>query len=113
MSFNSPRSLTLVQRFQEIDARRHFEAHQSKEYGIPDTDVWGILRPEYQTIQKALWEVMREHEQGLDARIETDAQSPADYEPMVLEMERLLAPYLKDNRALNPYTLQNQKEVSC
>jgi flavin-dependent dehydrogenase/AcrR family transcriptional regulator len=112
-SFNHPRSLALVQRFQEIDARRHFETHQDSAYGWPDTDVWGLLRPEYQQMQRALWEKMTEHEQRLDSLIALEEQSPTDYQPMIDDMEALLMPYLREHSRLNPYTFQNEVEAVC
>ena len=113
MSFNHPRSLELVQRFQEIDARRHFDTNIETSYGMADTDVWGILQPDYQEKQKALWEVMREAELAVDSRLSIDEQTDSDYQAMVGEMETLLAPYLEANRDLTPYLTQNERSVPC
>ena len=113
MSFNHPRSLALVQRFQEIDSRRHFEEHQDNDYSLADTNVWGLLKPEYQSMQKTVWDLMLEHEHMIDARIPLEEQSPDDYRPMVEQMERTLRPYLDENSRLNPYVLHNETEVVC
>ncbi|GAB4233072.1 MAG: hypothetical protein Kow0049_16350 [Stanieria sp.] len=62
MSFNHPKAIEVIQRFQEIDARRHFNQHISSDYTLADTNVWGILNPVYQSLQKQLWQIMRQAE---------------------------------------------------
>jgi flavin-dependent dehydrogenase len=94
MSFNHPRALALVQRFQETYARRHFLAERGHGYADADTNVWGILDPRYQEIQLEAWCLLREAE-----------QRDGDYAPAAARLAQLLAPHLDD--ALTPYTQAN------
>jgi hypothetical protein len=67
MSFNHPEALALVQRFQEIEARRHFNGYEPQQYCEADTKVWGIFDDEYQMIQKEFVNIMRDEEQAVAA----------------------------------------------
>jgi flavin-dependent dehydrogenase len=94
MSFNHPRSLALVQRFQEGYARRHFQEHAGADYGPADTNVWGILDPGYARVQAAAWEILRAAE-----------TRHRGYAGAVAALERELGPHLDD--ALTPYVTAN------
>ena len=108
MSFNHPQAIELIQRFQEIDARRHFNQYMSLDYSLADTNVWGILNPIYQSLQKQLWQIMRQAEitVGQDKAIE--AQSVQDYEFMVEQIQVYLSSYLDNHLELTPYITQNE-----
>jgi flavin-dependent dehydrogenase len=93
MSFNHPRALTLVQRFQEAQARRHFLDHGERPYEHADTNVWGILDADYEAAQVEAWEVM------------TSAERDGNYERMVRRLETRLAPHLDER--LTPYVQTN------
>ncbi|HIA20766.1 MAG TPA: hypothetical protein EYN70_15355, partial [Planctomycetaceae bacterium] len=90
MSFNHPEALELVQRFQEIDARKHFSQHEGNDYSLEDINVWGILSESYQTLQKRLFAIMSEAEQQIGVEVPVQAQSARDYEPMVTQMRDFL-----------------------
>ncbi|GAB4376433.1 MAG: hypothetical protein Kow00121_23540 [Elainellaceae cyanobacterium] len=107
MSFNHPESLKLIQRFQEIDARRHFHQHVEADYSLVDTNVWGILSPQYQKMQQKLWAVMHQAELDLAQERPMPMQSTTDYESMVSEIHNLLFSYLKQHEELTPYVTQN------
>jgi hypothetical protein len=107
MSFNHPEALSLVQRFQEIDSRRHFLQQQATEYSVADTNVWGILAPAYQERQKAAWNIMREEELAVGEDLTIDEQSPHDYDRMVGRLQKLLGPYLEGHEDLTPYVRAN------
>lgn len=107
MSFNHPEALALIQRFQEIDARRHFLTHKGQDYSVEDTNVWGILDPAYQRLQKAAWSIMREEEERVGKEVSIDEQSPRDYERMVQRLEELLGPYVARHQDLTPYAKAN------
>lgn len=108
MSFNHPRAIEIIQRFQEIDARRHFNQHINSDYTLADTNVWGILNPVYQSFQKQLWQIMREAEIEVGNNKAIDEQSSQDYEFMVSQIEAYLSNYLNNHIELNPYVVQNQ-----
>ncbi|MDB9524736.1 tryptophan 7-halogenase [Oscillatoria sp. CS-180] len=114
MSFNHPRAIELIQRFQEIDARRHFnqQNHLSDEYTLADTNVWGILSPDYQEMQQKLWQLMHETEQRVLAHCSSEQQSLTLYEEMVQQMEALLAIHLDQHVGLTPYIVQNQPALA-
>ncbi|MEW6731055.1 MAG: TetR family transcriptional regulator [Acidobacteriota bacterium] len=111
MSFNHPKALALVQRFQEIDARRHFLQHESQDYSIDETNVWGILNPTYQELQKAAWAIMREEEMLIGSELSIEEQSPRDYERMVERLKRLLGDYVISHSDLTPFITGNKMEV--
>jgi hypothetical protein len=77
MSFNQPDALAVIQRFQEIDARKHFNEH-SGDYGMDDTNVWGILDSSYQSLQRDAWQVVREEEESVECEVAIEEQSPRD-----------------------------------
>lgn len=106
MSFNHPNAIKLVQQFQEIDARRHFMENSSGPYGEADTNVWGILDPDYQALQKRAWKLLRDAEMGLSGD-SIDEQSHADYEGVVKGLQKLLADRLRSNLDLTPYAKAN------
>ncbi len=106
MSFNHPRAMALIQRFQEIDSRRHFLSYEKERYGPADINVWGILNPVYQKLQKEVWALMREHEH--DQRAPVLEQRPQDYEKMCEALETRLGDYLSSNRSLTPYAVANE-----
>ena len=113
MSFNHPDALALIQRFQEIDARKHFNEH-SGDYGMDDTNVWGILDSSYQSLQRDAWQVMREEEESVECEVAIEEQSPRDYERMMTRLHELLDSYVDTNRDLTPYVRDNaakRKEV--
>jgi flavin-dependent dehydrogenase/AcrR family transcriptional regulator len=107
MSFNHPAALALVQRFQEVDARRHFEDNRGADYGVADTNVWGVLDPRYEEMQKAAWQVLRDEELAVGREVPVAEQSHKDYERAVARLSKLLRPYLSANQALNPYARAN------
>ena len=117
MSFNHPKAIESIQRFQEIDARRHFNQHIMSDYCLADTNVWGILNPIYQTLQKQLWQIMREAEIAVGKQKAVNEQTIEDYEFMVEQIEAYLASYLDNHSQLTPYILQNesqlQTELAC
>jgi len=108
MSFNHPKAIELIQRFQEIDARKHFNEHIVSDYCLADTNVWGILNPNYQSLQKQLWQIMREAEIKVGKRKAVKEQSIEDYEFMVEEIQVCLSNYLDNHLELNPYIIQNE-----
>ena len=108
MSFNHPKAIELIQRFQEIDARRHFNQHIMSDYCLADTNVWGILNPIYQSLQKQLWQIMREAEISVGERKAVYQQTSQDYEVMVEQIEAYLANYLDNHSELTPYIVQNE-----
>ena len=110
MSFNHPKAIELIQRFQEIDARRHFNQHITSNYCLADTNVWGILNPIYQSLQKRLWQIMREAEITVGELKSVERQTPEDYEVMVERIEAYLVNYLDNHSQLTPYILQNQED---
>jgi hypothetical protein len=107
MSFNHPEALALVQRYQEIDARRHFLDHSGDEYGPADTNVWGILDPAYQELQVAAHGILREEEEAVGREVPVGEQSLRDYEPAVRRLRELLGPYLDAHVDLTPYAREN------
>lgn len=119
MSFNHPRAIEIIQRFQEIDARRHFNQHINSDYTLADTNVWGILNPVYQSFQQQLWQIMRQAEITVGNNKAIEEQSSQDYELMVTQIEVYLSNYLNNHLELNPYIVQNQaneestKELGC
>ena len=108
MSFNHPRAIELIQRFQEIDARRHFNQHIESDYSLVDTNVWGILNPIYQSIQKQLWQIMRRAEDAVAQNKPIEEQSTQDYEFMVEQIQAYLSSYLDNHLELTPYIVQNE-----
>ena len=110
MSFNHPKAIELIQRFQEIDARRHFNQHIMSDYCLADTNVWGILNPIYQSLQKQLWKIMREAEIAVGEQKVVNEQTIADYEFMVEQIEAYLANYLDNHSQLTPYIVQNEAD---
>ena len=110
MSFNHPKAIELIQRFQEIDARRHFNQHIMSDYCLADTNVWGILNPIYQSLQKQLWKIMREAENAVGKQKAVNEQTIADYEFMVEQIEAYLADYLNNHSQLTPYIVQNKAD---
>ncbi|HEY9767989.1 MAG TPA: NAD(P)/FAD-dependent oxidoreductase [Coleofasciculaceae cyanobacterium] len=108
MSFNHPKAIELIQRFQEIDARRHFNQHIMSDYCLADTNVWGILNPIYQSLQKQLWQIMRQAEITVGKTKAVNEQSIEDYELMVEQIQAYLANYLDNHSELTPYILQNE-----
>ena len=119
MSFNHPKAIELIQRFQEIDARRHFNQHITSDYCLADTNVWGILNPIYQSLQKQLWQIMRDTEIAVGEQKPVNQQTSEDYEGMVTDIEAYLANYLDIHSQLTPYVIQNeatkelQTELAC
>ena len=107
MSFNHPEALELVQRFQEIDARKHFVEHEGDDYSMADTNVWGILDDRYQIIQRELHAIMSASEHDVGVQVPVQEQSAADYEPMVAQMRRFLNSHLEEFASLTPYVQQN------
>ncbi len=112
MSFNHPEAIELVQRFQEIDARRHFREHEHQDYALADTSIWGILEPSYQEMQKKVWAILREEEQAAGAELSVDEQSPRDYERMVRRLRECLGGYLRENEELTPFAVRNPKGMT-
>ena len=110
MSFNHPKAIELIQRFQEIDARRHFNQHLMSDYCLADTNVWGILNPIYQSLQKQLWKIMREAEITVEKQKAVNEQTIEDYEFMVKQIETYLAHYLDNHSQLTPYIVQNKSK---
>lgn len=108
MSFNHPKAIELIQRFQEIDARKHFNKYIMSEYSLADTNVWGILNPMYQSLQKQLWQIMREAEITVGECKSVKEQSIEDYEFMVEQIQVYLSNYLDNHLELNPYIIQNE-----
>ena len=85
--------------------RCHFLAYERDDYNAADTDVWGILNPAYQTLQKRAWSIMREAEQG--QRLACAEQSSADYDDMHGALVEVLADYLQSIVVLTPYATTN------
>ena len=108
MSFNHPKAIELIKRFQEIDARRHFNQHITSDYCLADTNVWGILNPIYQSLQKQLWQIMREAEIAVGEQKAVNQQTSEDYEVMVERIEAYLINYLDIHSQLTPYVVQNE-----
>jgi flavin-dependent dehydrogenase/AcrR family transcriptional regulator len=108
MSFDHPEALALVQRLQEIAARRHFLDHRNHDYGPDDTNVWGILAPEYQQMQRAAWSLLREEEERLGRSLAVSEQSSRDYEPVVARLRALLDAHVGAHEALTPYVRANR-----
>lgn len=108
MSFNHPKAIELIQRFQEIDARRHFNQHLMCDYSLADTNVWGILNPIYQSLQKQLWKMMCQAEIVVGERKAVNEQSIEDYESMVEQIQAYLSQYLDNHSELTPYIIQNE-----
>ena len=108
MSFNHPQAIELIQRFQEIDARRHFHQHQNSTYSLADTNVWGILNPIYQSLQRKLWQIMRQAEITVGQNKAIEEQSLQDYEFMVAQIQDYLSSYLDNHLELNPYITHNK-----
>jgi hypothetical protein len=108
MSFNHPQAIELIQRFQEIDARRHFNQHISSDYSLADTNVWGILSPLYQTLQKQLWQIMYQAEVTVGKDKPIEEQSIQDYDFMVKQIQVYLSTYLDNHLELTPYITQNE-----
>ena len=108
MSFNHPKAIELIQRFQEIDARRHFNQHIMSDYCLADTNVWGILNPIYQSLQKQLWQIMQDAEIAVGKQKAVNEQTVEDYEEMVEQIEAYLANYLDSHSQLTPYITQNE-----
>jgi flavin-dependent dehydrogenase len=109
MSFNHPRSMALIQQFQEIDARRHFLDHEDCDYTLADTNVWGILTPGYQRLQRAAWEIMREAEDALQS-VPIERQHPEDYCRMHEQLCKTLGPYLRAHPQMTPYVTNNREQ---
>jgi len=108
MSFNHPEALELVQRFQEIDARKHFSEHEGNDYLLEDINVWGILDENYQVLQKQLYAIMSEAEQQVGVEVPVQEQSANDYQPMVERMRDFLGAHLEEFAALTPFIQQNE-----
>lgn len=108
MSFNHPKAIEVIQRFQEIDARRHFNQHNSSEYTLADTNVWGILNPVYQSLHKQIWQIMRQAELKVGREKDIEEQSWQNYEFMVEQIISYLSNYLNNHLELNPYIIHNQ-----
>lgn len=113
MSFNHPEAMELVQRFQEVDARRHFLAHQSADYGPRDTNVWGILDAPYQELQKGAWDVLREAEVEVGRAVPAREQRAADYTGACGRLRDLLGDYLRSNLALTPFVDSPEGGPAC
>jgi hypothetical protein len=109
MSFNHPEAIALVQRFQEIDARRHFMENEHKDYSREDTNIWGILTPSYQELQKRVWSILREEEQAVGTELAVGEQSPRDYGRLVKRLRDCLGPYVDAHEELTPYVTQNRR----
>ena len=109
MSFNHPEAMALVQRFQEVDARRHFLDHGGDDYALPDTNVWGILDPAYQELQVAAHAILREEEEAVGREVPVGEQSLRDYDPAVRRLRELLGPYVEAHRDLTPYARDNEQ----
>ncbi|MFP6620050.1 MAG: tryptophan 7-halogenase [Pirellulaceae bacterium] len=107
MSFNHPEALELVQRFQEIDARKHFCEHENNDYSLEDINVWGILDKEYQVLQKQLYGIMAAAEQQVGVEVPVQEQSAHDYEPMVQQIKHFLGSHLEEFANLTPFIQQN------
>ena len=108
MSFNHPEAMELIQRFQEIDARAHFNSHEGTTYRVEDTNVWGILDPDYQELQQQLYAIMRAAEQEVGVNVPVAEQSARDYEPMVTQIRECVAERLETRGELTPFVAQNR-----
>ena len=106
LSFNHPEAMALVQRMQEVDARRHFLVHKDADYDESDTNVWGILDPAYQDLQRDAWQILRDAELALDASTPVREQRPEDYAAAVAALRDRLGTHLEHNRSLTPYVAQ-------
>jgi hypothetical protein len=102
-------AVALVLRFQEIDARRHFQAQGGRDYGPEDTNVWGILDPPYQSLQRKAWSIMREEEEAVGSEAPVAEQSPPDYERMVGRLRDLLGAYVDANESLTAFALASRR----
>jgi len=111
MSFNHPEALALIQRFQEIYARRHFLENRNREYDAEDTNVWGVLDSMYQELQKAAWTILREAEEEVGRELSVQEQSTKDYEPAVRKLRHLLSEYLDSHTDLTPYAKLNLRNA--
>ncbi|MDJ0591577.1 MAG: tryptophan 7-halogenase [Pleurocapsa sp. MO_226.B13] len=109
MSFNHPEALKLIQRFQEIYARRHFHRHQQQSYSLADTNVWGILDEKYREMQTILWQIMRQEELRVSSQIPLPEQMPVHYERMVKRLQQCLTGYVNHYVKLTPYITQNKR----
>ena len=108
-SYNHPEALDIVLRLLEIDARRHFSEHAENEYNLEDTNIWGILEPEYQKMQVESWNILRAAEQAVGSTAPPAAQKDhLRYEGMVEELTKVLETYLTENVELTPYVENNQ-----
>lgn len=108
MSFNHPEALEIVQRFQEIDARRHFSEHEGNDYLLEDINVWGILDEDYQILQRKLYQVMSEAEQQVGVEVPVQEQSASDYQLMVEQMRECLGAHLEESAEWTPFITQNE-----
>ncbi len=108
LGFNHPKSLEVVMRLQEIDGRRHFATHAEKEYGIDDFNVWGILYPEYQELQKGAWNLMREGEKEAALSTPIGEQDYQQYENNAEQLSEFLGPYISEHIGLTPYCENNR-----
>lgn len=107
-SFDDPELMALVQRFQEIAAREHFNEGEGSDYGELDTNVWGLLSPEYQRRQEELLNLLRSHISPIDQRVPVEEQTRADYAPAVEAVREMLGAFLDTNADLTPYVAQNE-----
>ena len=107
LSFNHPEALALVQRFQEIAARRHFQSGRDAPYSLEDTNVWGLLDPAYLELQRAAWELGRDEEAKVGKGLSVEEQSPRDYARFVKRLQALLGPFVEAHVRLTPYVGQN------
>lgn len=104
LSFNHPEAMALVQRMQEVDARRHYLVNKDAPYDEIDTNVWGILDGSYQALQRDAWQILRDAELAQTAPV--GEQHPADYADAVERLRDRLGHHLADNRTLTPYVAQ-------
>ena len=105
-SFDHPELLALVQRFQEVTARTHFLEGQT-DYGAQDTNVWGVLTPEYADRARALHALLSERARDLDARVPIGEQHAADHAETVGLAHALLDAHLAAHRHLTPYVKED------
>ena len=102
-----PRVARMTQRFQEVDARRHFLIGERDDYGDADTNVWGILDASYQELQQAAHDCLSAGERTVGRQVEPREQTPADYAFLVEELSGLLGAYVTRNAALTPFVGNN------
>jgi flavin-dependent dehydrogenase/AcrR family transcriptional regulator len=107
MSFNHPEALALVQRFQEAQARRHFDDTSGTDYSAADTNVWGILDDDYQVLQGRAWQVLRDAETAIGREVPVAEQDAKDYERAVAKLRKALGPFVEESRELTPYARTN------